>query len=428
MHHRLTVRLVVVALASATAVHLAAQPPYEGPRAVVVTEVLPAAFVKGPHYEVGPQVKTDGYFDEFAVTSDFGNFEAEGQTLLAVRLREVEALARLADVSKTEVFLSAAGDSVVNVGKGAVNAATDPVGTAKGLGTGIKRFGVNLGRKTQRVAENVSAGPPEGAPEKSATEKAAAAGESTANAALGVNSAMRRWAEKVGADPYTTNAALRQALEDIGRVDAAGGIAAKVVVPIPMVVSSAGTVGNLVWGTDPEELLKMNEKRLAELGVAQEAAKAFVRTRALTLTYQTAFVDGLYAVKPRGSVDYVETATGCETEREALFFAEGAVLLKDLHAKRPVTAVLPDSRPLVAKTSDGTAVVLLPVDWVRWTAPFDKAATEVAARAREELGATRLELHVTGRMSRAAKERLTARGWAITENVPVSVYASRTRQ
>jgi hypothetical protein len=294
------------------------------------------------------------------------------------------------------------------------------VATAKGVGAGIKRFGVNLGRQTKRVTENVTEGG-DAAAQQSTTEKAAAAGESAANAVFGVNSAMRRWAMKVGADPYTTNAALRTALEDVGRVDAAGSIAAKVVVPIPMVVSSSGTVGNLVWGTDPEELLKLNEKRLGEIGVGKDAAHAFSRATPFTLTYQTSLIDSLYTVKPRGGADFVVTATSAESEREALFFAESAAMLKALHAERPVTAILPDSRAMVAATS-GAAVVLLPVDWVRWTAPFEKAAAEIATRARAELGASRLELHMTGRMSETARQRLSALGWSITENVPVAVH------
>jgi hypothetical protein len=179
-----------------------------------------------------------------------------------------------------------------------------------------------------------------------------------------------------------------------------------------------------VWGQDPEALMKLNEKRLAELGVQKDAAGAFAKTKPMTLTYQTAFVDGLYATKAKGAADYVSTTTGCDTEREALFFTESAAMLKALHAKSPVTAILPDSRALVAKTGDGRAVVLLPVDWVRWSADFEKAADEVAARARSELGATSLELHMTGRITKVAKERLATRGWKVTEHVPAPVFAS----
>ena len=76
---------------------------------------------------------------------------------------------------------------------------------------------------------------------------------------LGVNSAVRKWAAKVGVDPYTTNPTLKAALEGIAKVDAAGGLATKFVVPIPPLVGQAATVGNLVWTTDPESLRKMNE-------------------------------------------------------------------------------------------------------------------------------------------------------------------------
>src|SRR6185295_17546315 len=113
--------------------------------------------------------------------------------------------------------------------------------------------------------------------DKSSGDKAAEASTGAAKSVLGVNKAMRRWAQKLGTDPYTTNPVLRKALEDVAEIDAAGGIAAKVVVPIPMVVGTTASVGGLVWGKDPEELLKINEQRLAELGTDPKVAKAFFK-------------------------------------------------------------------------------------------------------------------------------------------------------
>ena len=37
-----------------------------------------------------------------------------------------------------------------------------------------------------------------------------------------------------------------------------------------------------------------------------------------------------------------------------------------------------------------------------------------------ELGATKLELRMSGTMSAAAKKEMAARGWSVTENVPLS--------
>jgi len=114
----------------------------------------------------------------------------------------------------------------------------------------------------------------------------------------------------------------------------------------------------------------------------------------------------------------VATAADADTEREAAFFVESAAMLEQAHAKVGVTQVLDDSRAMVAKTKDGRAVVLLPVDWVRWTEAFDKASAEVARRAKAELGASKIELHTTGRVSDTAKKELAARGFTVVEKLP----------
>jgi hypothetical protein len=419
-------RLALAALALAIAASVMAQGDYEGPRTFKASEVLPPALVKGPQFQVGADAKTEGYFHEFTLSSDFGSFSVEGKSMLVVRVQEVDALAKLAEVSKTEVFLKAAGTSVVNVGKGVAATVKDPEATAKGVGGGVKRFGQNLGRKAKKAGEDaVEAAKKEGASqqETSAGEKATAAGETVVNAALGVNSGMRRWAQKVGADPYTTNAVLRKALEDVARVDAAGGLAAKVVVPVPTVIGVTSSVGNLVWSKDPQALLKMNEQRLAELGVGANAQKALSRSKVFTLSYQTIFIDSLYAVKAKGSATYVETASEAVTEHEALFFAESAQLLKGLHAAEGFTAILPEARALVATARDGRAVALVPVDYLGWTESLQKAVTELGERAKKELGATRLELKTTGRTSDLARRKLQSLGWTVTEGVTAKTAA-----
>jgi hypothetical protein len=320
-------------------------------------------------------------------------------------------------VSKSEVFLKAAGGSVVNVGKGVASAVTDPGATAKGMGAGVKRFGTNLGRKTKRAADETTADKDEGEQTNKKTSDAAAG---VAGSVLGVSAGSRRWAQKVGADPYTTNPVLKKALGDIGKVDAAGGIAAKVVVPIPMVVTTTARVGNLVWGKDPEALLKYNEQRLKELGATDAVIKKLYLSKGFTLTFHTRLVSALYAVKAKGSAAYAETAAEARSVREAVFFAESAEMLERFHAKTPVVELLPDSRALVAKTKDGRAVALLPIDYIRWTPEFEKAASEAQQRAAKELGAAKLELQLAGTASATAKKELAARGFTVVENVPLT--------
>ncbi len=422
-----------VTLVVTTAATPALAADYEGPRTFQASEVLAPAQVKGPHFEVAPEVPTEGYLHVFQLQTDFGPLEVEGRSMLVLREHETQALARLDDVSKTGVFVKAAGSSLLSTGKGVVSAVKDPEATAQGIGGGLKRFGTNLGRMARRTGdkavdavkgEDKTGGDEDARAEKSTGQKAAAAGEGVANAVFGVNSAVRRWAQKVGVDPYTTNPLLRKALFEIGRVDAGGRLATRVVVPIPTVVSGTATVGGLVWGLDPEALMKRNEQRLREVGASNEVIRHLYLSRGFTLSLQTRLAAALHAVKARGCGDYVDAADESETERDATFFVESAEMLQALHAKTKVAAVLPDSRAMVAKVRDGRAIVLLPVDWVRWTEAFEKSATEVEGRARSELGARKLELRTTGRLSPTAKSELAARGWTVIEGLAAGAAAT----
>jgi hypothetical protein len=391
---------------------------FEPPLTFQASKILPAGLVKGPHHTVAESVPAEGYYQEFHITSPFGEMDAEGRTLLKTRLVEVDALARLQEVSKGEVFAKAAGGAVLNVGKGVASAVKDPAATAKGIGGGVKRLGVNLGRKGKRAADSATADKKE--PEGEDKSTAAKTGEAAGNAALsvvGVNGAARKWAQKLNVDPYTTNPVLHDALVSVGKIDSAGSIAAKVVVPIPMVVSTTATVGGLVWGADPEEVRKVNEARLVELGVAKDAAGRFLKAPHFTLTNQTRFISALHAVKVKGCADYVAAATESTDEREALFFVESAELLAGLHKKQAVSSILEDSRAAVAKTADGRAVALLPFDYLRWTERLAKSAPEIAERARQELAAKSLEAQLTGTASAAAKAGLEKAGWKVKEGV-----------
>ena len=404
------VLICVVCLAGLTAGGLrsvAAQAD-EPPPTFTAAQLLAPAQVKGPHHAVASAVETEGFFHEFHIQSDFGAFDAAGRTLLAVRLHEIEALAQLEDVSKTEVFLKAAGTSVLNVGKGVATAVTKPTETAKGIGSGVKRFGVNLGRMTKRTVDSATGEDPAEA-SKQGDNAAVSAGKSV----LGVSRASRRWAQKLGVDPYTTNPVLKQALGDIGEIDAAGSIATKVVLPIPGVVGMTATVSGLVWGKDPEELRKINEQRLKELGVAGDTAKRLFVNSAMTLSYETRLVAALHALKLPGSADRVAAAAASRHEREALFHVESAELLQQRHAKTPFTALLTDSLATVAVTADRRAVLLLPLDWVRWTSAADSTVREIASRAKQELKATSLLIVLTGKTSSRAAKELAAQGWNV---------------
>ena len=174
-------------------------------------------------------------------------------------------------------------------------------------------------------------------------------------AAFGVNKSARIWAKKLDVDPYSRNPVLQKALIKIAQVDAAGHIATKVVVPIPTVVSTTSkVVVDMVWSKDPE----------------------------------------------------------------ALFFVERAEMLLRQHGQSAVEAVLTDSNAMVALSEGGQAMVLFPLDYVPWTEHVAEVTLEITQRAREELGASRIRMHLTGRLSERARIELETQGWALDEGVP----------
>ena len=373
----------------------------EPPPRYDASALLPSSVVKGPHYVVNDAVETEGYFHVFALTSDFGPFTAVGHTVLTQRVDEIRAIAALHEVSKSEVFLKSAGGAVVDLGKGVAGVVTRPTETAKGVAGGIKRFGVNLGRASKRaVSREGGADTGESAP------------EGAANTLLGVSSAMREWARKVKADPYTTNLVLRDALKGIAQVDTAGSIATKIAVPVPSVVGTTATVGDLVWSKDPEALRKHNEDLLKAMGVSADAASRFWKNGWFTLTLQTRLVAALHAVNRPGCAAYLVAATHADDEREALFYVESAEMLQRLHAASPVTRLLDDSQAIVAAVGP-KAVLLAPVDDIRSTAATREIFVEVADRARTELRASAFELRTTGVVSPRARDEAGAAGWTV---------------
>ena len=296
---------------------------------------------------------------------------------------------------------------MVNVGKGVASAVTDPEATAKGIGGGVKKMGVNIGRRTKRAVDGATSDAPKPEGESGAGNAAAErrqVGRRHQRRDAQVGEAGRR--RSLHDQPV-----LSGALEHIATLDVAGGIAAKVAVPIPGVIGATGDVGDLVWGADPEQVRKTNEQRAREIGASPEGAKAFFLNGVLTLTMQTRLIAALHAVKVPGVGDYLASAAEAADEREALFFVESAEMLMAEHKAAPVASVLTDSRAILAKRASGEGVLLLPIDWLRQSASATAQAKELASRAKAELGATSLRLKLTGRTSDAAARELAALGW-----------------
>jgi hypothetical protein len=85
-------------------------------------EILRPEFLAGPHHKVREPVPTYFGANQFTIDSEFGVFEAHGNEMLIRRIKEINAIAQLKDVSRTDEYKNAL-----------VAAAKSPVAAAKNI-------------------------------------------------------------------------------------------------------------------------------------------------------------------------------------------------------------------------------------------------------------------------------------------------------
>ena len=264
--------LVAAGLLAATAL---AATDYEVPPTRRASEVLPAELASGPHHRVAEAVSSDGFWDDYRIESDFGAFTAHGSFLLRLRLRELEAIARLREMRGHEVAANAAVDSLVDTGELLVTVIKNPDESVVGVGGGVKRLFGRTKRNFKRTKETMKHDDAGSDEDASTVDKIEDTALGVGKEFVGVSVAKRRWAQRLGVDPYSRNAVLQKELDRVAKYDAAGRLSKKLLLRTSTILSVAVSVSGLVWEKDPDELITLNETRLKQMGVSDEAARAF---------------------------------------------------------------------------------------------------------------------------------------------------------
>jgi hypothetical protein len=71
------------------------------------SEILREDILTGPHHKVREEVSTSSGANHFIIDSDFGVFEADGNEMFDRRIGEINAIAELKDVSRTDEYKNA---------------------------------------------------------------------------------------------------------------------------------------------------------------------------------------------------------------------------------------------------------------------------------------------------------------------------------
>jgi hypothetical protein len=342
----------------------------------------------------------------YMIDSDFGVFEADGNTMLVRRVREIAAIAALREVSRSEQYKKALGAAVASpllLAKGLVQ---NPVGTVTGVPQGLWKF---MNRAGQGIKERTQGR------ERSQYE------DSNAAQLIGFAKAKRDVALKLGVDPYSSNEALQKELNGVSWAAYAGKMTftlatAPVGGGAGMALSATGvsdTFGKAIQDQSPVDLRLASLKTLLAMGCDRADANDFLNNTSFSPTVQTAIVmhlDSMKGVANRPSFIQL-AASQTDSEGDALFFSQTCRLLAELHAGGRTLARLDTLGSLpVAVGADGSLIVALEWDYASWTQRAADFVAQFKATKFGEKAPASFVIAITGDASPMAKQKVSELG------------------
>lgn len=388
-------------------------PAFEAVATLNAADLLPAELLRGPNHRVRDIVQTDGFLAHFEIDSDFGLFTAAGVPQVQQRITEIEAIRKLVDTSKGDLFAEGMKRSLEKPVDAVKNIAKDPVGSVKKVPGTVGHFFGKLGSSIERGATKVRDQINDD--DASAGDSAKGIGNAAKNAA-GFDKAKLDTARQLGVDPYSDNARLQEEMDKVTWAFFAGGLPLR----IGAAAASAGialTATNMVGVPDDTyaltqaELALRDKQSLAAMGIKNEDILSFQSHAILSTTRRHQIVRSLAALpKAGGRGRIILLANSCETPGQADFLVSALAIL----AQRQQSGAA-DYRDLKvlgrlpgAVSAAGPLEVPAPVDHVTWT---EQVATFAS---RDDIGTAQKSLVHTGVFSPAANAGFSAAGWTLT--------------
>jgi hypothetical protein len=406
--------LVAAAVLLACSAVARAQAPagYEAEPVLDAKDLATPELLKGPDFTVDAKVPVKGFLERFTIQSKYGTFQANGLAMLPIRVNEVEALAKLDQLSGTKEFAEAAGKAIARPVTSTVNMLVHPVDTITGFPDGVMRLFGRIKLGSERVYQAATA------PGQSGGERASEAtkrvGMATINA-IGFEKERRDLAKSLGVDPYTSNEVLSEKLTDAAWVAFSGRFliqtATSILVPYSMAMSAVTITNSSIYDTPPGDLINNATMIFGQTGASDAQVQALVQNPQYTLTVLTELAVGVQRLNGVAGVDsLVLFAAAARTQDECRFVAGAANMLARYHEAVAPIAQVTAPGPILARTAAGTLVLPAPVDYIAW---LERVAL---ASNRPDLQAPERVLFVSGRLTPLAQKELSKRGWKLFES------------
>lgn len=344
---------------------------YEVAKDLSAADLLPAELLRGEHHVVDDRVRNDGYLNYYTIQSDFGEFEAVSTASLRMRIREIEALAELDELSQTEVFVTAMGNAGVQKIVSVTKLVAHPITAVKGTPNSIGRLFKSYSQKTKRALAAMTPIDEDAEQDAILTDRY-----------YGISDSEREWSRKLKVDPYSSNEVLRKAIQSVALVDAIGNaavvIAGGALVPYVSYVGYVGQVSDAIWGEDPFALRARNKAALLEAGADEDLVEKYLNRPWMSPTQQTLVTSAITALESvEGATDILVQALHPKEEVEVAYLVRAVTLLAWYHRNRqPFVSISTELAIPGGITANGKSVMLFPSDHVYWTEPMADVAIE----------------------------------------------------
>jgi hypothetical protein len=384
-----------------------AQPAFDPPEVRATSDVVPSALLRGPHYQLGPTVKTFAFMNQYSVMSDYGTFAAPSDARLRRLIREIAAIAELEKIRQSDAFAKATVEAGKGVVQGAHQLIEDPVAAIGAVPEAV--FSI-FGRASEAV-------------KRGGTSKYE---DGVAQNLFAVSSFKREYAQKLDFDVYSSNEVLQKQLNSVAWASAAGNLtlgAASMVTGATVLQVASGLrtldqAKNIVNALPAAELSRRNREALRQMRVPDLVVDGFLANRMLSPRHQTVIVEAMKALRATaGRAAFIQYAARADSEDAALLYQEMAELLAGYYRLvAPIHRLTIYRNIPVAYTGQGAAVILLPIDRLLWTEKSSGIATSLAHTLPRPQAARPVEIWITGDASDHAREGLQQLGITFVEH------------
>jgi hypothetical protein len=395
-----------IAIPTAAERQAAAAAGFELPPVRKASELLPPELLQGPHYTLGEKVYTDGYTHVFTIVSDFGVLHARGDDMLGVRLREVQAIAAMREMSATNEFATAAGKALASPFVATWNVISHPVDTI----VGIPKSAWQTVRRTSDIASS----------DRGELEDSAMA------EFIGFEAKKRQITGELGVDPYSSNRLLQKELNRFAWAAYAGGLPS-MFVPFsevrsaeeddPEAAISESRLQKILREYSPEDLDRLNRIELAVMGVPKPLSEKFIEHPWYSPRYETTLVEHLSALDlAQDRRAFIEIALTADSESDAHFYQRSAELMRRYNDDvGHIDKIINVAGTVTGYAADGTLVVPFAADHAVWSASTATFADSFTQAVPEDVEVRRTELLLSGTLSPKARANFESRGVEVTD-------------